>query len=466
MIEQQATQAASEGYEGEVASHLLAHLLDPQRHTITGLLETLGREAVDWSRAYRLYRDHLEQADLFAPILEGVLSLLPTDQPLVVAVDDTYFSKTGKKMAATGWYKDPLGPPFHTNLIRAQRFLLLSAAIPNPHEPKRAWMIPIAVCLIPKLPKPGSDAQPEEIQQYEQLKNLNRPGAHAARILHALRKQVDENGQPHRTLVACGDGDYTNASLLGHLPERTLYIGRSRGDLSLWTPAAPVTTGTKAGRPASYGDALPKPDELRRDRSKPWEAVRIGETTAHYKRMTPVKWAKAGEKAVLQLIVVKPMRYQSRKAGPWKYTKPAYLLCTDPDLPIELLLAYYFWRWGIEVNHKEIKQLLGAGQAQVRILPSVESAPALCIASYSALMLAGLQFYGTERKPRGWLAPKWYPSKETRRMTFSDLLHQFHLETMRTGAGYFSPLAFNPFGTRARRNSSDRSEVNRNQKVA
>lgn len=433
--------------------------MDPQRHTITGLLETLGRESVDWSRAYRLYHDHLDQAALFGSILDGVLELLAADQPVVVAVDDTYFTKTGKKMAATGWYRDPLGPPFHTNLTRAQRFLILSVGIPDPAHPKRAWMVPVSVCLIPKLPKPGKKATPEECDHYEQLKALNSPGVHAARLIRVLRQHIDKDPQQrNRMIVLCGDGDYTNSSLLSCLPERTVYIGRSRDDLCLFEPARPAE-GPKVGRPASYGKALPKPAEVRRDKTRPWQSTTIGKTTAYYKRIAPAKWSKAGEKTLVQVIVVKPLRYQTHKKGPWKYTQPACLVCTDPQMAIERLLQYYFWRWGIEVNNKEIKQLLGAGQAQVRTLPSVESAPATCIASYSALLLAGLRVYGTHDKPASCQTPKWYRNKKQRRMTSSDLLRQFHLEIMRAGTGNLSPLASSFLKTRTPRNSENRLEV-------
>ncbi len=76
-------------------------------------------------------------------------------------------------------------------------------------------------------------------------------------------------------------------------------------------------------------------------------------------------------------MVIAPLRYKKRKSGPWLYTKPAYLVCTDADMPVEQLIQAYFWRWGIEVNFKEEKQFFGAGQAQVRHTSSVSSAPAV-----------------------------------------------------------------------------------------
>ena len=105
---------------------MLAHLLCTQRHTVTGLLNALGRQQQDWSKAYRLYREHVDSAAVFSPILDGVLELIPEGSPLVIGVDDSYLRKTGRKVAAAGWYRDPLGPAFHTNLMWSQRFIQLA----------------------------------------------------------------------------------------------------------------------------------------------------------------------------------------------------------------------------------------------------------------------------------------------------------------------------------------------------
>jgi hypothetical protein len=45
-----------------------------------------------------------------------------------------------------------------------------------------------------------------------------------------------------------------------------------------------------------------------------------------------------------------------------------------------VLLQAYFDRWGIEVNHREEKDILGVGQAQVWNEQSVSNVPALGVA--------------------------------------------------------------------------------------
>ena len=445
IIAEQAEQATEGDRQGELAQHMVAHLICTQRHTITGLLNTLGRGQQDWTKAYRLYREHVDGAAIFSPILDGVLELLAKGSALVVGVDDSHLRKAGKKVSAAGWYRDPLGPAFHTNLMWAQRFIQLSAAVADPSNPKRSRMIPIAVQLIPKLPKPDKGASKEDVAQYEQLKALNSPGAHAVRLLQRVREHLDTGGHEETIVRVCGDGDYSNSSLLPHLPPRTVYIGRTRSDINLRAVPSQPASGT-VGRPCSYGGALPTPQALYKDKSVTWEELSIcngpDRTKVRYKHIAQAKWHVAGERALVAVVVIAPLRYKKRKDGPWQYTEPAYLVCTDVHMPIEELIQSYFWRWGIEVNFKEEKQLFGAGQAQVRNAQSVSSAPAVCIATYSALLLAGIRAYGFHSRPPSVEPPKWYARKIHARVTVSDLTRQLHHELMLNAAGNFSPLAF------------------------
>lgn len=447
IISEQAELGADGEHQGELTQHMLAHLLCTQRRTVTGLLSTLGRGQQDWSKAYRLYKEHVDNTAIFAPILDGVLELIPEDTPLNIAIDDSHLRKTGKKVAGAGWYRDPLGPQFHTNLMWSQRFIQFSATVPDPKNPKRAHMIPIAFTLIPKLPKPAKGASVHEIEQYEKLKALNSPGAHAVRMLQQLRQHLDDSATyADKFIWVSGDGDYSNSTLLPQLPRKTVYIGRTRTDIHLRSVPAKHRKRTP-GRPCSYGKKLPTPEELRKDKSIEWKHAEIFNgprktTKVRYKRIERAKWHIAGEKAIVQIVVIAPLRYKKRKDGPWCYTQPAHLVCTDPNIPVDELIQAYLWRWGIEVNFKEEKQLFGAGQTQVRNESSVSSAPAVCIATYAALLLAGIRAYGFDSKPPSVCPPRWYRRKYNLRVTSSDLIKQLHQEMILSGAGNFSPLSF------------------------
>ena len=120
--------------------HLLAQLVTLGDHNITGLLCTCGRQSLDWSSDYRMYsRQRVEPEQLFQQVRTSLLEQLPSGEPVVVAVDDTRIRKSGKRWPEQST-RDPLGPPFHTNFIWAQRFLQLSMASGSP---ECARMIPV-----------------------------------------------------------------------------------------------------------------------------------------------------------------------------------------------------------------------------------------------------------------------------------------------------------------------------------
>jgi hypothetical protein len=400
----------------------------------------------DWSKAYRLYSKHIDQDSLFEPVLDGAAAFLSGNEALVVAIDDSHRGKTGEHIPGVGWHRDPLGPQFHTNLARLFRFIQISAAIRDPDHPGQARMVPIAFGMIPKLKKPGKDASEKEKAEFEEIRKANSPGAHAARLLQRLRQSLNAMpGHENRTVWVCGDGAYSNCTTLQNLPPNTVYIGRTRDDLHIHEVAPPAPKG-KRGRKPEYGQKLPTPGEIRKDKSIPWKTITVEksgkETTVRYKNITRVKWRKAASKSVVQIVVIAPLRYRKRKNGPYRYTKPAYLICTNSRVPVGQLIQAYFWRWGIEVNFREEKQIMGTGQAQVRNSASVSTAPAVAVATYAALLLAGIRCYGFRGKPESCEPPKWYrKKKEKMRMTTSDLINELKNKSLIRLSGNFSDFA-------------------------
>jgi hypothetical protein len=84
------------------------------------------------------------------------------------------------------------------------------------------------------------------------------------------------------------------------------------------------------------------------------------------------------------------------------------------------LLQIYFDRWQIEVNHREEKDTLGVGQAQLWNVTSVPKQPVLSVAAYSALLLASLRAFGAERGSAYAELPKW--RRNARRPSCLDLI--------------------------------------------
>ena len=410
----------------------LSSLLCLGRHTVTGLLTTCGQEFQDWSAPYRLFScDRLPMAQIFAVVRRGVLAELPPQAPLCVAVDDSLLRKTGLRIPGVAWRRDPLGPRFQTNFVRAQRVLQLSASVPLSDHGYR--MVPIAFLHAPTPVKPSRKASPEEFQQYRRAARQARLPLLAALQIGALRQALDaEPGGTQRQLQILVDGGYTNATVLKKLPPRTTLIGRLRKDAKLYflpqTPAAPPPRG----RPRRYGAPAPTPEQLRTDDSVPWTSLEVSVSGAPHsmriKHLPKILWRTAGLGHTLQLVVIAPLSYRLRKGSKLLYRQPAFLICTDPELDLRALVQGFVQRWGIEVNFREQKTLLGVGQAQVRHPDSVEAVPALQVASYAMLQLACLRTLDGPLKPDLLPPPKWAAADAPPRFSTPRAINQLRAE--------------------------------------
>ena len=107
------------------------------------------------------------------------------------------------------------------------------------------------------------------------------------------------------------------------------------------------------------------------------------------------------------MIVLASTGYRKSKHSKRQYHKPTYLLTTDLHTPAAILIQDYFDRWAIEVNHRDEKEVIGVGEAQVWNDKSVCKVPALLVAMYSWLILSGLECYGPTRTNDYLPLPKW-----------------------------------------------------------
>lgn len=141
----------------------------------------------------------------------------------------------------------------------------------------------------------------------------------------------------------------------------------------------------------------------------------------------------------MRLIVIAPTPYRKSKSKKLYYRNPAYLLTTDLRSSLKQLVQIYFDRWQIEVNHREEKDTLGVGQAQLWNVTSVPKQPVLAVAAYSALLLASLQAFGAERGKAYAHLPKW--RRNARRPSCLDLITLLRKE-MQQQSQLLAPFGF------------------------
>ncbi|MFH0810654.1 MAG: transposase [Pseudomonadota bacterium] len=389
------------------------------RRTVSGMLCTSAQQFDDWSAAYRLFeQERFSREGLFAPVLGGVLERLESRQPLVAMMDDTLMRKRGRKVHGTGWRRDPLGPPFTTNFVWGQRFLQISAALPAaPMGPARG--VPLDLVHAPPAPRPRKAASAESWKEYRRQQESMKISAVGVQRLIALRHRLDkETNGKDRLLVMPVDGGFTNRSVFRCPPPNTILIGRIRKDARLFSPVPPQA---RRGRPRWFGAPLPTPEQTRQDDSISWsrvEAFAAGKLHSfEVKTVTPVRWSGTGARNV-RLVVISPLAYRPHKGAKLLYRDPAYLICTDPGLPLSQLLQAYLWRWEVELNFRDEKTLLGVGEAQVRTQAAVEAVPALIVAAYAFLLLAGTASGVSSALP----PPKWRSPNTLRRGSTAHLI--------------------------------------------
>ncbi len=129
-----------------------------------------------------------------------------------------------------------------------------------------------------------------------------------------------------------------------------------------------------------------------------------------------------------RLAAIRLLGYRLRKGSRRLHTQLAYMICTDPDLPLEDILQEYLWHWNIEVNHRDEKTILGVGQAQARNENSVENIPATAVAAYSMLHLAAIEAYGPGGKPTAIPEAKWRKPGKKHRPSTQDLINELRRE--------------------------------------
>ena len=322
-----------------------------------------------------------------------------------MAVDDTRLRKTGRAVPQAFYQRHPLSPPFHLNLMRGLRFLQASLLVPLHRRGNASCRaLPIRFAEAAPLKKPSRKASAEARQEYKRLNKLHNLSQRFVQSLTPLRQALDEAGGLRQILVLALDGSSCNRTCFRAPRQRTELIARARKDARLCF---------RAPQPSRrfYAPCTFTPERVRQDESQPCKQTKLfyggKRRKIRYQEVLHVYWRRGAGRIPLRLFIVAPTPYRKRKSSKLYYRQPAYLLTTDLKHSARSLLQIYFDRWQIEVNHREEKDTLGVGQAQLWNLHAVPKQPALVVAAYSALLLAALETFGIERGAAYQPLPKW-----------------------------------------------------------
>lgn len=398
--------------------HALALPCVMGRRTISRTLCALGRAHQDWSADYKMFsRSRWQAGSLFDPVIDDYLVRYP-EGPVIAAFDDTKLAKSGRHIATAFWQRDPMSPPFHINLVYGLRFVQGALLFPHHQEgdfPARGF--PVVFEEAAAIKKPGKRASAEEQAAYRRARREKNLSTQTLAAVCSLRQRLDRKGAAHRTLLVTLDGSFCNRTFFKARLDGTHLLARCRKDARLCFPAP-------AGLRRRYDVRTFTPEQVRQEETIPWEEASAyfggKRRTLRYKQVQGVLWKRGAAIRQLRLIVIAPVPYKISRHARTNYREPAYLLSTDLDAPAAQLVQAYFDRWQIEVNHRDEKDLLGVGQAQVRSPQSVPRHPTFAVACYSLSLLAALRAFGPGRTSDYLDLPKW--RKHATRPSFLDIL--------------------------------------------
>jgi hypothetical protein len=402
--------------------HLVGGVSTMGRRTISRTITALGRAQQDWSADYKLFsRSSWQTSGLYQPILTHGLPLTGPG-PIPIALDDTKLKKFGRSIPLAGWHRDPMSPPFHTNLQWGLRYLQASLLVP--HDPQAqvgCRSLPIRFEPAPWVKKPGKKATDEDRAVYQKQKKEQNLSRTARQLLIELRAAFDQSGARTRLLIAALDGSFCNKELFSAPLDRTRLLARARKDARLCYPAPPESART-------YSPDRFTPEQVRQDDSIAWAEAGVfyaGQLRAiRYKELSGVLWQRGSGKRPLRMFVIAPQPYSAPHGR--AYRQPAYLLTDDLDTPAQVLIQIYFDRWQIEVNHREEKSFIGVGHAQLWNELAASRHPTFQVACYSIILLSGILEYGSTRSEAFTALPKW--RKRSARPSILDFLTTLRLD--------------------------------------
>lgn len=394
------------------------------------ILLTSGAEGHYSADYYLNSRSKWEADELFKPMLRESAALCP-GRYLPVALDDTRLKKTGRKIPNVQYGRDPMGPKFHVNLVLGLRYLHAAVLVPLYgvcEAAGTARAIPVAFREAPAIKKPGKRASEEQQQEYRAATKQRNLSTRAIDLLSDLRSAADAEGLAEKVLVAVCDAAFCNSTLLQWtaLGDRVVMLARGRKDARLCHSAP------KPSRRV-YGEKKFTPEDVRKDDSIGWVNARIFHggcwRELRYKEVRDVLWQTVAGPRVLRLFIVAPTPYRMSKNGNLNFREPAAVFTTDQVGSAEELLRMYFDRWQIEVAHRELKDGVGLGDAQLWAPTSVSRQPALVVAAYAALWLAALKTHGPERTDAYPPLPRW--RSQPKRASHNDVLNLLRDEARR-----------------------------------
>jgi hypothetical protein len=323
------------------------------------------------------------------------------DAPIAVAVDDTLFTRTGRKVFGAGWMFEQNPPKGRSTpkFAYGNSFVCLGLLVRLPAGERK-----ICLPLLFRLWR-ATEGGPTKVDLAHELIDL-----FAARFAR-------------RRIEVVADSYYATRKL-ATLPENVTACVSVRSNSAFWAPP-PEPSRSYRGRPRKRGHRVGSVRELIASPDTRWRPLRLareGQKQRLAIHSFDGVWFRVLSDQLVRVVIARNSQRDDRPV--------LAVLCTDHSLTPAQIVNRYADRWAIETAFAEAKGQLGVGEARNRVPPAVERTIPfgfLC----RAIVILWYTLHGDAKEDldrRLKIAP-WYRQK--RAPAFADMLLALRRELIR-----------------------------------
>ena len=337
---------------------LYGALFGAGRRTVTSWFRA-GGITTDFRPAYATLCAAGREVSSVALSAVGAVTALLDKGRLLLAIDDTPTQRWGPQVEGAGIHHNPSPGPAGERYVYGHVWVTLAALADHPDCCTLA--LPLQAQLYIRKADVGR-LPPERRRPFRTKLEL------AAAQLHWLKPWVEQHFRERRAVV---DGGFAKKPFLKPAAEDGyVVVGRLRKDAALRSLPEPKPP-SRRGPQATYGKqrlSLAK----RAGQTRGWQeitCVQYGEEVTKAVKTFVATWRPAG--GAVRVVIV-------REGAGW-----LAFFCTDPDASAEEVLEAAADRTAVEQTFKDVKEIWGAGQQQVRNVNSNEACFNLNLWMYS-----------------------------------------------------------------------------------
>jgi DDE superfamily endonuclease len=368
-------------------------------HTVTAALRVMG---LGDERRFEKYHRVLSRACWpglqGAKILLGlVVLLIPPGWPLLIGVDETIERRGGRKIKATGCYRDAVRSSQKTCVkCFGLKWISMMVIVPLPWS-SRPWALPFLSVLAPSK------------RANEKAKKRHKTTIDwTVQMVKAVARWLG-----HRAWVLLGDGGYACVGLAwACLGQQVTLVSRLRLDARLYEFPPPVVAGRRGPKPKK-GKKLPALKSRLEEARTEGAVVEVGWYGGARKRVRLLSgvclWHTPGERPV-------PIRWVL-VVDPTGEARSEAFFSTDLTLAPQTLVERFVLRWNVEVTFEEGRRHLGLETQRQWSDKAIARTTPVLLGLFSLVCLMAYRLLDIMRLPLQ--ATAWYLKQEA---TFSDVL--------------------------------------------